>query len=57
MALTLTAKEILMLLEGLKAQHGPGYSSDNDVASLQAKLSILLEMAQHSDGAFIALKP
>jgi hypothetical protein len=41
----LTAKELLKLLDIIRAQHGPGYASDPEVAALQGKLSVLLELA------------
>lgn len=41
----LTYKECKLLLELLKDKYGPGYSDDALVGHLQAKLSILLEVA------------
>ena len=40
----LTKSEILLILEALRDKYGPGYA-DGEVGRLQAKLSILLEVA------------
>lgn len=40
----LSVFEIRELLRGLTAVHGPGYSQDEAVARLQAKLSVALEV-------------
>ena len=40
----LTTKEIHLILDALREKHGPGYAP-GDVGRLQAKLSILLEIA------------
>ena len=42
----LTRDEILLILHALEEKHGPGYSSDEAVAKLQGKLSIMLEVAR-----------
>ena len=41
----LTKADILLILRELEKTHGFGYSKDPEVGALQAKLSILLEMA------------
>lgn len=41
----LTVAEIQLILEALKTKYGRGYSDVPSVGSLQAKLSIMLEMA------------
>lgn len=41
----LAAKEILIILEALREQHGIGYSKIPEVGRLQARLSIMLEVA------------
>ena len=41
----LTFKEIMLILEVLEAKYGIGYAEDKEVGKLQAKLSILLEVA------------
>lgn len=38
-------KEIRVLLDLLREKYGPGYSSDPVVGALQAKLSVMLEVA------------
>lgn len=45
----LTAAEIRLLLEALVAKYGPGYSTEPNVAALQAKLSVMLEAAQRRE--------
>lgn len=47
----LNSKEILLILDLLKDRYGPGYSEDREVASLQAKLSIMLEVKQRMEEA------
>lgn len=42
--MSLTKDEILLILEELRKLHGPGYAK-GDVGKLQAKLSIMLEVA------------
>lgn len=42
----LTLEEIRMLLDLLKEKHGLGYSKDENVARLQAKLSMMGEIEQ-----------
>ena len=46
----LTSEEVLLFLELLREKHGPGYSKDPKIGKLQAKLSILLEMAHRREG-------
>jgi hypothetical protein len=41
----LTHDEILLILDALSAKYGIGYSDVKAVGQLQAKLSIMLEMA------------
>ena len=41
----LTAAEIRLIFEALTAKYGFGYSTVPEVAKLQAKLSIMLEVA------------
>lgn len=40
----LTLEEVKLILEALREKYGSGYSDVPGVASLQAKLSILLEV-------------
>jgi len=42
----LNAEEIRLILDIINKAHGPGYSKDDRVAKLQAKLSILLEVKE-----------
>lgn len=44
----LTAKEIQIILEALSEQFGSGYSDNKEVSALQAKLSIMGQMAAGS---------
>jgi len=41
----LTKDEIVMILNALSEKHGPGWSRDEKVGALQAKLSVMLEVA------------
>ncbi len=41
----LSVKETQIILDALREKHGPGYSGDEEVGMLQAKLSINLEIA------------
>ena len=41
----LTVRDIEIILEALRKQYGHGYSDVKDVGALQAKLSIMLELA------------
>ena len=41
----LTKNEILLILDALREQHGRGYAKDPAVGALQAKLSMMLEVA------------
>lgn len=45
----LTTKEIYILLEALTHQHGRGYSDDPEIGHLQAKLSIMGEVASQRE--------
>ncbi len=45
----LTSKEIRMVLEALREKYGPGYSDEPGVGALQAKLSMMLEMAVNQE--------
>lgn len=45
----LTAKEILTILDMISDKHGPGYSEDIEVGKLQAKLSIMLQVASEME--------
>ena len=40
----LTAEEIQIIFEALKAKYGEGYSVEPGIGALQAKLSIMLAM-------------
>lgn len=42
----LTSQEVRLILEALEKQYGRGYSNRPEIARLQAKLSILAEVAQ-----------
>lgn len=42
----LTVEEINAILNALRSVHGAGYAKDPKIAALQAKLSIMLEVAQ-----------
>jgi hypothetical protein len=44
----LTAEEIRLILDIISKNHGPGYSKDERIGKLQAKLSILLEVKERS---------
>ena len=44
----LTADEIRMILEIIERDGGPGYHKDQKIAKLQAKLSIMAEVARMS---------
>lgn len=46
---TLTTEEVRLILEALEKQYGRGYSSRPEIGRLQAKLSILGEMAQRRE--------
>ena len=46
MAMILTADEILLILGLLSEKYGSGYSEEKEIALLQTKLSILLEVQQ-----------
>jgi hypothetical protein len=41
----LTTKDIHIILDALAKEYGPGYSRAEGVGSLQAKLSMMLEVA------------
>lgn len=41
----LSAREITLILQALQDKYGRGYSDDKEVGSLQAKLSIMGQMA------------
>lgn len=43
--MTLTKEEILAIFALIEAKHGAGWVKDETVARLQAKLSIMLEVA------------
>ncbi len=47
----LTSTEIRMILQLLAEEYGPGYSSVEEIGQLQAKLSILLELALEREKA------
>jgi len=47
----LTVAEIQLILSALSAKYGSGYSDDPRVASLQVKLSVMLEMAARMEGS------
>ena len=44
--MSLTVKEISIILDALAAKYGFGYSEVEHVGALQAKLSIMAEVAQ-----------
>ena len=46
----LTVKDIRLILEALSEQYGFGYSEKPNVGMLQAKLSIMLEIATKREG-------
>lgn len=46
----LTTEELRIIFEALEAKYGRGYSDDSTVARLQAKLSIMIEVAQRREG-------
>jgi hypothetical protein len=48
--MNLTLSEIRIILEALSAKYGFGYSSVPGVGALQAKLSIMMEMAHKREG-------
>ena len=41
----LSSREITLILNALEHKYGSGYSNDKEVGQLQAKLSIMLEVA------------
>lgn len=45
----LTADEIYILLEALQHKYGQGYSKEENVGKLQAKLSIMGEVARRME--------
>lgn len=47
----LSAKEIALLLDALQHKYGPGYSKEKEVGVLQAKLSIMAEVAMKVEAA------
>ena len=47
--MNLSSKEIMLILESLSAKYGIGYSSIKEVGQLQAKLSIMLEIATNRE--------
>jgi len=47
----LTAKEIQIILEALREKYGPGYSDNQEIGKLQAKLSIPMEMMSKKEEA------
>lgn len=44
----LTADELRIILDALGVQYGSGYSANEQVAKLQAKLSVMLSVANMS---------
>lgn len=46
----LTTADIYLILNALRDKYGMGYSDEPGVGTLQAKLSIMLEMASKKDG-------
>lgn len=48
--MSLDAEEIRLILDIINKAHGPGYSKDERVAKLQAKLSVLLEVKERVNG-------
>ena len=46
----LTYNELKLILEALSAKYGMGYSSEPAVGQLQAKLSIMLQVAAMTEG-------
>lgn len=45
----LTAREIALIFEALREKYGPGYTGNTEVDTLQAKLSIMGEVAAKFD--------
>lgn len=45
----LSKEEINLILELLREKYGPGYSEEKEVAVLQTKLSLMLEMCRLKD--------
>jgi hypothetical protein len=49
----LSSKQIIVILDALEKQYGPGYSSEESngvhIGKLQARLSIMLEVALKSE--------
>lgn len=45
----LTTEELRIIFDALEAKYGRGYSADERVSRLQAKLSIMLEVAQQRE--------
>ncbi len=43
-------RDILIILDALSDKYGPGYSDDEAVGRLQAKLSIMLEAKTKTEG-------
>lgn len=46
-----TSRELLLILNALSSQYGMGYSDNPEVGKLQAKLSIMLEVAAKMEDA------
>lgn len=46
----LTTAEIRTILASLRCEYGPGYSDMKEVSQLQAKLSMMLEVATKMEG-------
>jgi hypothetical protein len=48
---TLTTNEIALILDALAEKYGRGYSQVKEVGQLQAKLSIMSEVAQRREAS------
>lgn len=48
---TLTTEEIALILDTLAEKYGRGYSQVKEVGKLQAKLSIMAEVAQRREAS------
>ena len=44
--MSLTSAQILFILDLISEKHGKGYSDDPEIGKLQARLSIMLEIAR-----------
>lgn len=49
--LRITAKEYSFILDAISHKHGPGYSDDKEIGTLQAKLSIMAQAAYNVETA------